>query len=206
MRDAITEHVQVRSDSQGWTDAQMVTALILLNLAGGQCVEDLEKLENDLGFAKILVDSDQQWAEGRTLRITRFRSAALPPIGSLGSIRSGGMSGFRQSQAKGCEFRLCYSWHGLFNVDGRRFNVGNASRLRQVAFDGVFRAWVADSERSKASKRRRNCARSPGDSSANGLPTSSGLAQRWHRGRGPDNVEVQGQSDPSFAKRMYKAR
>jgi hypothetical protein len=54
LRDAITEHVQVRLGSQGWTDAQMVTALILLNLAGGQCVEDLEKLENDRGFALTL--------------------------------------------------------------------------------------------------------------------------------------------------------
>ena len=52
LRDAITEHVQVRS--QGWTDAQMLTTLILLNLAGGQCVEDLEKLETDRGFAQIL--------------------------------------------------------------------------------------------------------------------------------------------------------
>ena len=54
LRDAIAEHVQVRSSSQGWTDAQMVTTLILLNLAGGQCVEDLEKLETDPGFAQIL--------------------------------------------------------------------------------------------------------------------------------------------------------
>jgi len=54
LRDAITEHVQVRGGTQGWTDAQMVTALILLNLAGGECVEDLEKLEKDLGFARIL--------------------------------------------------------------------------------------------------------------------------------------------------------
>ena len=54
LRDAITGHVQVRRGSQGWTDAQMVTTLILLNLAGGQSVEDLEKLENDRGFARIL--------------------------------------------------------------------------------------------------------------------------------------------------------
>lgn len=54
LRDAIAEHVRVRRGSQGWTDAQMLTTLILLNLAGGQCVEDLEKLETDRGFAQIL--------------------------------------------------------------------------------------------------------------------------------------------------------
>lgn len=54
LRDSIAAHVQLRSGTQGWTDAQMLTTLILLNLAGGQCVEDLEKLEGDLGFATIL--------------------------------------------------------------------------------------------------------------------------------------------------------
>ena len=36
LREAITEHVRVRHGTQGWSDAQMVTALILLNLAGGK--------------------------------------------------------------------------------------------------------------------------------------------------------------------------
>jgi hypothetical protein len=34
----------------------MVLALILLNLAGGDCLEDLERLEADRGFAAILRD------------------------------------------------------------------------------------------------------------------------------------------------------
>jgi hypothetical protein len=54
LRDSILEHVQARTGSQGWTDAQMLTTLILLNLTGGDCVEDLEKLQNDEGFALIL--------------------------------------------------------------------------------------------------------------------------------------------------------
>lgn len=54
LRDSILLHVQARTGSQGWTDAQMLTTLILLNLAGGECVEDLEKLQNDEGFALIL--------------------------------------------------------------------------------------------------------------------------------------------------------
>lgn len=54
LRDSILQHVRARSGSQGWTDAQMITTLILLNLAGGECVEDLEKLQNDEGLAVIL--------------------------------------------------------------------------------------------------------------------------------------------------------
>ena len=50
---AIRERVRV-AGSQGWLDIQMVLAVIFLNLAGGDCVEDLERLENDSGFAAIL--------------------------------------------------------------------------------------------------------------------------------------------------------
>ncbi|MGA3006049.1 MAG: transposase [Acetobacteraceae bacterium] len=50
---AIRQHVHV-AGSQGWLDIQMVLALIFLNLAGGDCVEDLERLEQDSGFAAIL--------------------------------------------------------------------------------------------------------------------------------------------------------
>jgi hypothetical protein len=51
---SIEEHVGIRRETQGWTDAQMVSALILLNLAGGDCVEDLRVLEGDEGFCRVL--------------------------------------------------------------------------------------------------------------------------------------------------------
>jgi len=55
LRDAIFRHLRVRSDSsQGWSDHQIVMALILLNLAGGDCVADIEKLESDEGLCQIM--------------------------------------------------------------------------------------------------------------------------------------------------------
>jgi hypothetical protein len=39
---------------QGWTDEQSILALILLNLAGGDSVDDLKVLEKDNGFCTIL--------------------------------------------------------------------------------------------------------------------------------------------------------
>lgn len=51
---SIGRHVRVREGSQGWTDAQMVTSLILLQLAGGDCVDDLRVLEGDEGFGRLL--------------------------------------------------------------------------------------------------------------------------------------------------------
>jgi len=51
---SIQQHLKVRAGGQGWTDSQMVLALVLLNLAGGDCVEDVKVLEADDGFCEIL--------------------------------------------------------------------------------------------------------------------------------------------------------
>ena len=51
---SIDKHVRVRAEGQGWTDSEVVMSLILLNLAGGECVEDLNRLEGDEGFCRIL--------------------------------------------------------------------------------------------------------------------------------------------------------
>ena len=39
---------------QGFSDSQMGLAFILVNLAGGECVDDLEILEKDKGFCRAL--------------------------------------------------------------------------------------------------------------------------------------------------------
>jgi hypothetical protein len=38
---------------QGWTDAESVLSLLMLNLVGGDCVEDVEELESDKGFCLL---------------------------------------------------------------------------------------------------------------------------------------------------------
>jgi len=55
---SIQKHLKIRTNGQGWTDTQMVLSLILLNLAGGSCVEDLKILEADEGFCEILRKSE----------------------------------------------------------------------------------------------------------------------------------------------------
>lgn len=54
VQSAIKKHLRVRKDSQGWSDVQVVMSLIALNLAGGDCVDDVELLEADDGFCKIV--------------------------------------------------------------------------------------------------------------------------------------------------------
>lgn len=55
LRDAIRRHLTVRGEgSQGWTDSQVIMALILLNLAGGDCVADIDRLEADEGLCRVM--------------------------------------------------------------------------------------------------------------------------------------------------------
>ena len=51
---SVRRNLSIRANGQGWTDEQMVTALLLLNLAGGDCVDDLSKLESDKGLGKLI--------------------------------------------------------------------------------------------------------------------------------------------------------
>lgn len=54
LRKSIEKHLKAGSESQGWTDSQVVMSLILLNLVGGDCVDDLNRIENDEGLCRIL--------------------------------------------------------------------------------------------------------------------------------------------------------
>jgi len=84
---AIRRHVGA-AGSQGWLDIQMVLAVIFLNLSGGDCVEDIEKLERDSGFSAILKAIERELlsrAERRSLksRWRRERCRALPSPSAL---------------------------------------------------------------------------------------------------------------------------
>jgi len=60
LADALDEHVGARQHSTGWTDSQLLMSGILLQVAGGDCVDDLERLEQDEGFSKILWDVEHR--------------------------------------------------------------------------------------------------------------------------------------------------
>jgi hypothetical protein len=50
--ESIARHLHIKM--QGWTDEQIVMSLVLLNLAGGDSVDDLRLLEADEGFCRML--------------------------------------------------------------------------------------------------------------------------------------------------------
>jgi hypothetical protein len=66
--ESIRRQVHVREGSQGWTDEQVILSLILLNLAGGEAVEDLRILEADEGFCRVLRRVETQGMRRRERR------------------------------------------------------------------------------------------------------------------------------------------
>ena len=77
---SIDRHLRIRQrGDQGWTDRQMILSLVLLNLVGGDCVEDIDKLEADEGFCRVMRKVEthglrrkekrelkKRWRKGRT--------------------------------------------------------------------------------------------------------------------------------------------
>jgi len=85
---AIDRHMKIRTGEQGWTDRQMIMSLVLLNLAGGECVEDMEKLEADAGFCRILRKVEEHGLTRKARRETKKRwrkgrSRTLPSASAL---------------------------------------------------------------------------------------------------------------------------
>ena len=86
--ESISRHIGVRTASQGWTDAQMVSSLVLLQLAGGECVDDLRVPEADAGFSRLLLgvehyglprrvrrELERRWRKSRTRTVPSPSSA-----------------------------------------------------------------------------------------------------------------------------------
>jgi len=70
---SIQKHLKIRANSQGWTDAQVVLSLILLNLAGGSSVEDLKILEADEGFCEVLCKAELHGLRRKVRRALEIR-------------------------------------------------------------------------------------------------------------------------------------
>lgn len=72
--DSIRRHLRVRGEgSQGWSDSQVIMSLILLNLAGGDCVADIEQLEADEGLCRLMQRVEHQGLSRRERRALERR-------------------------------------------------------------------------------------------------------------------------------------
>ena len=90
---SVARHVAV-SGSQGWSDRQIMSSLVLLNLAGGEGLDDLDRLEADGGLCRLVRVAEahgrsrrERRAEARRWR--RERSRTLPSPDAAGRWLAG---------------------------------------------------------------------------------------------------------------------
>lgn len=50
IREWVEQHIHLRQHGQGGTPSQWLSSGVFLNLAGGDCVDDLDRLNADPGF------------------------------------------------------------------------------------------------------------------------------------------------------------
>jgi hypothetical protein len=88
LTESIQHHIKVRESAQGWTDSQIVMSLILLNLAGGDCVDDLKVLEADDGFCEILKKAELHGLKRRQRRalLKRWRKNRTRTVPSASAV------------------------------------------------------------------------------------------------------------------------
>ncbi len=84
---AIENRLKIRSGDQGWSDAETVMALILLNLADGQGISDLDILEGDEGFCRVLRESvgfgkSRQERRALSKRLRKEQKRSVPSASS----------------------------------------------------------------------------------------------------------------------------
>lgn len=88
LSESIMRNARVREGCQGYTDKQMVMPLVLLSLAGGDCVDDLHILEADEGFKKIMfrIENHGISRRGRRELECRWRKERTRCVPSASSV------------------------------------------------------------------------------------------------------------------------
>ena len=85
---SLGNHLKVRTKGQGWSDSQIVTSLILLNLAGGDSVEDINLLEADEGLCQVVRRAEMHGLSRKERRVQerRWRKKKLRTFPSPSAI------------------------------------------------------------------------------------------------------------------------
>ena len=89
LADSIGRQMRVcAGQKQGWSDVQIVTSLVLLNLAGGDCVDDLRILEADEGFSRVLrrVELHGLSCQQRREQLRRWRKERRRAVPSASAV------------------------------------------------------------------------------------------------------------------------
>ncbi len=82
--------LKIRRSEQGFTDAQILSSLILLQIAGGDSIDDLNQLRSDDGFVRVanrLALSGLKRKQRREIERRWRRGQEVPAIPSVSVVR-----------------------------------------------------------------------------------------------------------------------
>lgn len=86
--ESIAHHVKARSGKQGYTDAQMIMSLVLINLLGYKSMSHVHYLEHDLGLARMIkhLESHELKYYSKSNQPKRWRHQHNRQIGSSTTV------------------------------------------------------------------------------------------------------------------------
>jgi hypothetical protein len=107
LAESIERRLHARSGEQGWTDFQVIRSLILLNLAGGNHVNDLNRLEEDPGLKRLLSRIEKMdagyrghwWQDRRRWR--KIKTRTIPSATAAFNYLSGFQPDLKTTDRKG---------------------------------------------------------------------------------------------------------
>lgn len=86
----LVEYIEqtLQTKTRGWTDSEMILSLLLLNIAGGDCITDIDRLERDSGLRTLLMQFAMHGMKRKERRAyeRRFRKAKERGLPSTASI------------------------------------------------------------------------------------------------------------------------
>jgi Transposase DDE domain group 1 len=87
-KNMVEHNLSAKEDKQGWSDYCFLVSVILLNLCGGDCVNDINGLEGDTGLYRIFKHLDLKNAFGRRRQklIRQWRNGKINTFPSPTSI------------------------------------------------------------------------------------------------------------------------
>ena len=84
----VEQNLSAKEGKQGWRDYQVVLSVILLNLCGGDCVDDIKGLERDAGLQRVFkhLDLKNAFGRGRQKLIRQWRNGKINTFPSPSSM------------------------------------------------------------------------------------------------------------------------
>ena len=128
---------------QSWTDRQTLLSLILTNLAGGDCVDDLRKLQGDSGFCKVLRRIEQKGMKRRERRELdrRWRKEQGRAVPSSSSVFRY-LAAFHDAAQEKLRIQGISAIYMRFRTIPRTLSFGRSWSARLTSGTEVFPAWT----------------------------------------------------------------